>query len=376
MVKFICKHSIPNSNDEKRFFALSTNDKVDYIVSVLNALKHNVEIISPTITANKKYYKSRRDTLNEKTDVLSGITIGWLPVFLKRFFSLIWLFVYLLKNTRKNEIIFSYHEIEMIPVVLLAKFLKDYKLVLEVEEIYADLYSSKKNVPKWRVWLENLIIKHANSFIFASQQLANRCNVKNKPFVIANGAYVAEPVLEKCYDDGKIHLIYAGLIKKNAVVTRCVDVSDYLDDKYILHIIGYGENDDLIYLKDIVKQKNSVNSCKIIYDGVKRGDDYKRYLQKCHIGLCPLNSSSKFQSACFPSKITSYLANGLRVVTTENKVVRTSSYGDVIIYAQNETPAEFARAVQAVVLDEMYDSRKIIEKNHENFSKGLLSLIV
>lgn len=375
MVKYINEHSIPKTNDENRLFTLSSNDKVDYIVSALNTLGHDVEIISPTITLNKAYYGSRRDSLNMKTDVLSGITIGWFPGFIRRFFSMFWLLVYLLRNTKRNEVVFSYHGIQKIPVVLFSKLLRNYKLVLEVEEIYADISSTKK-VHKWRVWLENLMIKKADAYIFASKQLANRCNKFNKPFAIANGAYVAEPILEKSSNDGKIHLIYAGLIRKNAVVTRCVDISDYLNEKYMLHIIGYGNSDDLTYLKEIVKQKNSKNSCKIVYDGVKRGDDYKRYLQKCHIGLCPLNSSSKFQSACFPSKITSYLANGLRVVTTENEILRTSAYGNIIIYARNEAPIEFAKAVQSVLLEDKYDSRKIIEKNDKDLKEQLLQLLV
>ena len=374
MVKYINEHSIPKLNDENRLFALSSNDKVDYIVSVLNALGHNVEIVSPTITANKTYYGSRRDPLNEKTVVLSGISIGWLPVLFRRFFSMFWLLVYLLRNTKKNEIVFSYHGVQKIPFVLFSKFLKRFKLVLEVEEIYADISSNKK-VHKWRTWLENLMIQRADAYIFASKQLADRCNKLNKPFAIANGSYVVEPVLEKCYDDGKIHLVYAGLIKKNAVVTRCVDMSDYLSEKYILHIIGYGNDVDLEYLKEIVKQKNSVNSCKIIYDGVKRGDDYKRYLQKCHIGLCPLNSSSKFQSACFPSKITSYLANGLRVVTTDNEVVKKSSYGNIVVFCKNESPQEFASIIRSVDVFAPYDSRACIRKNEEKFFHEMIFLL-
>ena len=36
----------------------------------------------------------------------------------------------------------------------------------------------------------------------------------------------------------KISLVYAGLIKKNQVAFRCVEIANYLSGKYIIKIIG------------------------------------------------------------------------------------------------------------------------------------------
>ena len=51
-MKYICEHSIPNDT-EKRVYTLSANDKLDYLVSVINECGISVEIISASRTKAK-----------------------------------------------------------------------------------------------------------------------------------------------------------------------------------------------------------------------------------------------------------------------------------------------------------------------------------
>ena len=105
-MKFICEHANLDDN-ENRIYTLSSNDKVDYIVSIINRCGYSVEMISPTKTHNKKgFYKKRVDEIRNDFSIISG------PIFgtktrtgykLQKLFSLIWLFFYLLKNCKKKR---------------------------------------------------------------------------------------------------------------------------------------------------------------------------------------------------------------------------------------------------------------------------------
>lgn len=345
-IKYVCEYGLPENNIEKRSFTLSSNKKIDYIVSVLNRIGERVELVSPSCTRNFRFYRKRIDRLNCMTEVLSGPAVPERLGVIGQIFTKLWLLVYLLMNTKQNDVVIVYHGKTKIPFILLAKKIINFKMILEVEEIYADLLQDRTGAILRR--MEMRMLKKADAFIFASKELELKYNIYGKPSVVANGSYIVnEDIADNQYVglDKKIRLVYAGLIKKGKVAFRCAEIANYLDSKYQIKIIGYGDDGDVEALKQYIKKLNENNGCIVEYDGLKSGNDYNEYLQSCTIGLCPLNSSDKFQSACFPSKITSYLSNGLMVITTMNKVVAESPYKDYVMFSESELPQKFAEAI-------------------------------
>lgn len=343
-MKYICEYQIPVKNNEGRYFALSACDKASYIHSVLNRIGYTVEIISPSFS--KKTSRRRTDIISSKVTLLSGFSLGWvgpLTRVFSRLSAMLWFFCFLLFECKKGETIIIYHGIQNAPVLVLAKRIKRFKYILEVEEIYSSLQLGKEL--KWRRWLEKNIIRISDAFIFASKNLEQRCNIYHRPYLIAHGSYIVEPHLSNKIQDGKIHVVYAGLIenKKNAFYSCCI--AKYLDKNYVVHIIGYGNEPDISNLKKKIEEQNKTSDCKVQYDGLKRGYEYLSYLQSCHIGICPLSKCSDYQQACFPSKITSYLSNGLFVVTTDNEVLKTSVYSSFLSFVKNDSPEAFAKSI-------------------------------
>ena len=345
-MKYICEFNIPVENKEGRYYALSAVDKASYIHSVLIKLGHKVEIISPSYA--KKTSKQRIDYIDDNICVVSGFSLGWCNSITKAFSRLsamIWLLFYLLNNCEKGEKVIIYHGVQNIPVFLLAKKIKGFDIILEVEEIYSSLLSDKKN---WRQYLESRMINSAKSFIFASEVLEQDCNKEQKPFAIAYGAYKVPPIYAEKIKDGKTHIVYAGLIEKDKVAFKSARVAKYLDDNYHIHIIGYGEQYDIDLMKKEIEEIRANSACAISFDGLKRGEDYLGFLQSCHIGLCPLTNDNTFQLACFPSKISSYLTNDLEVITTENPVLRNSKYCAFLHFVPDDSPAAFAETIRSI----------------------------
>lgn len=363
-MKYVCEYSIPLDNQENRQYTVSAVNKASYIIKKINEYGVKVEIVSPTSTKlNNGFFRKRIDKINKYCILVSGSTFGAKLKIIKytqRIWQLVWLFFYLFKNCKRKEKIFVYHSVFYSPVILLLLKLKKIEYILEVEEIFFKLEKIKSN--SWRYKLEKALLKNAIAYIFVSNNIENEFNCKRKPFIIISGSYNVNSQLGKLYKDGKVHLLYAGLIKNDGVITNILELTKYLSNNYVLHIIGYGDKKDTEMVRDKIDILKNVIKCKIQYDGLLSGDDYTRYVQQCHIGICPLKEDKIFQSGCFPSKITSYLSNGLKVVTTKNYVLQNSIYGNNLIFSVSNSPKNLKEAIEKAQNYNQDDSKILIKK--------------
>ena len=359
-MKYICEFYIPVPNDEGRYYALSACDKATYVHSVLNRLGYDIEIISPSYA--KKTSKTRTDCINEHVRVTSGFSLGWhgnITKTLSRISAMLWLLKFFIVDCKRYEKIMIYHGVQNAPIFIIAKFFKKFHYILEVEEIYSELMQNTGF--NWRGLLEKKMFQISDSFVFASSQLENVCNYSSKPYSIVTGSYIPAPKLSEQYSDGKMHIVYAGLIEKDKVAFKSVRIGKYLTSNYQIHIIGYGNDEDIKALNDLIDIINQQAKCVVKYDGLKRGIEYSKYLQQCHIGICPLSKSASYQNACFPSKITSYLCNGLLVATTENAVLKSSVYKNSLLFVKDDDPQSFAIAIMSINYEKYDDPRCTID---------------
>lgn len=371
-IKFICQYHIPVENDEGRTFTISSNDKASYIHDVLVRLGYTVEVVSPT--SAKKTSKSRKDWDRDNVLIISGFSLGWFNSItraLSRFSTMIWLFFYMLIHTKRHETVFIYHGVQNIPVYLMIKSLKKLRYVLEVEEVYSSLAAKSG----WRARIEKKMIERADAYIFASEILEKECNKDKKPYAIAYGAYRLPVLTGIKQNDGKKHVVYAGLIRKDKVAFTSLRIAKYLPADYHVHIIGYGEPTDIDALKKELEEQNKTSLCQASYNGLKRGQEYLSFLQSCHIGVCPLVNDNVYQLACFPSKITSYLSNGLQVVTTENPVLRGSHYRPYLQFVTDDTPQAFAKAIEKCANTQISNPRECLSELDSNLVIAIGNLV-
>ena len=359
----------------RRSMSLAAVNKINYICSVLNRLGHHVDIISCGMVANENF-QSSTEKLHEDTDVHYFKTRKQSNRKIIRIYNYIMqnliLFFYLLKNAKKNETIFVYHSLGLMRCVYLAKKIKRFKMILEVEEFYNDVKLRSKYSKK----MEEKFIVCADKYIFPTILLNEKFNTDNKPYTIIHGTYQVEENRNISFNDNKIHVVYAGtfdFIKGGAYVA--VSSAEYLDSRYHLHILGFGNDVDKKNILSLIDEVSNKSSACITFDGLLVGDEYTQFLQKCHIGLSTQNPNADFNDTSFPSKILSYMANGLRVVTVAIPVVKTSDVRNELYYYNNQSPKDIAEAIMKIDFNDNYDSRKIIKHLDIKFTGELEKLI-
>ena len=362
------------SNQEGRARCLSATNKMDYICKSLVAIGENVEIVSASMTSPKGNFKGRVEQIGEGITLKLFSAYKWGNVFQKiwaMILSKLVLFFYLLFHVKRGETLLVYHALGYMSTLRWAKFFKRFKILLEVEEIYGDVTGNKKTVKR-----ELSFFKKADAYIFPTELLNEKINAKNKPYVIIHGTYNVEKSVGKKWNDGRIHCVYAGTFDpRKGGVSAAVSAGKFLDEKYHIHIIGFGSTKDKELLLESIDKVNQNSKCTVSYDGLLSGEDYIKFLQSCDIGLSTQNPAAQFNDTSFPSKVLSYMANDLRVVSIKIKVLEASAVNDMLYYYEEHTPQAIAAAIQSIDVAMPYSAKKKMETLDNLFKKDLKTII-
>lgn len=365
-IKYIGFYDFPDAK-KSRVSTLAAINKMDYIADAINQAGFDVHIVSPSwSTGNgEKVTAQKGGTIQlhshkKVTFCPTFNTENKLTGYLKIIYSLIWLFFWLVKNVKRNEKILMYHVQWLSLPVRWAKKIKGFQLVLEVEEIYGDVSA----IHSYFYVLENKLIASADSYIFSTELLVKKI-APSQPYIIIYGEYKIYPELGNPPGDGKIHLLYAGIIDTHkAGAFNAVEAAKYLSDNYVMHIIGFG---DIVLLKNKIEEINKLNVCQVTYDGILSGEEYIKYCQKCHVGLSTQNMDGEYLNSSFPSKILSYMALGLLVVSCNIECVKISKIGEFIYYYDNNNPKEIAEAIMSIDYNNLRDNASEIQKLNNEF---------
>ena len=167
--------------------------------------------------------------------------------------------------------------------------------------------------------------------------------------------------MPKLFSDGKIHCVYAGTLdpRKGGAIASA-ESALFLNENYHIHILGFGNEKEKAEMLNTIDSISKKSKAKITYDGLLSGEEYIKFIQSCDIGLSTQNPNAKFNDTSFPSKILSYMANGLRVVSVRIPVVEESGIGKCVYYYDEQTPENIAKAIKSIDFSEEYDSRKAI----------------
>ncbi len=363
-----------SDNKQNRSYVPSAKNKMDYIIKVLNNNGYDVSVISASPTRNrKKSYSGGLYRINDKTSLKMFFTFPWGNK-IQKILSIISMNLFLfyeLMKVNKNEKILVYHSLGYMNVVNFVHRIKGFHLILEVEEIYADVIGNVKLRHK-----EVKFIGKADSYVFPTRLLSNEVNKADKPEVIIHGTYQVESDYNCKFNDGKIHVVYAGTFDpRKGGATAAVTAAEFLDKHYHMHIIGFGQEKEVEQIKHIIKKVSDKTKCTISFDGLKIGEEYIRFIQSCDIGLSTQNPNAAYNATSFPSKILSYMANGLRVVSIRIPVVESSAIGNDIYYYNEQTPMEIAKAIMSVKIDNENNSRTRLSQLAIEFERNLKKLL-
>lgn len=347
------------NSSERRNAVLSSVNKMNYICEALENNGYNTEIVSASGATEKKFCKSKKVKLTDKTTLklFSSLPrLNRIVSVIDRVILKTKLFLYMIKNTNKDSIVMVYHSLGYMSLVKRLKKLKGFKLIIEAEEIYGDVIGDEKTSQK-----EYEFFKIADAFIFPTELLSEKVNTEKKPEAIIYGTYHIEKELPKLFSDGKIHCVYAGTFdpRKGGAIASA-ESAMFLDENYHVHILGFGNEKEKAEMLNTIDNISKKSKADITYDGLLSGEEYIKFIQSCDIGLSTQNPNGKYNDTSFPSKILSYMANGLRVVSIRIPAIEKSAVGKFMYYYDEQTPENIAKAIKSIDFSEEYDSRKTI----------------
>lgn len=376
-MKLVSFYDIEKHKAENRVYSPATASVIEYIALSLKSLGLDVEIISAAETKNKSGKYNFRTEITEQNIRLTQCSSKGHKSFLLRGITKIkarlWLVIYLLRNTKNNEVVFFWDSPVLYESLILFKKIdrKNVKILYFASEIFQEVIHLNRIKRK----MEWHLFSKADKLIVSTEMLNEKINPQKKPYLILNGSYKPTKIYTEKFDDELIHIVYAGVINNKKGSSKAIEIAKHLTEEYHIHILGYGKDEDLEAMNKQINESNLTNRCKITYEGVFFGEEYNRFIQKCDIGLCPQNLNEKYNESSFPSKILSYMANGLRVVSVELKAVRLSDIGEYVYYSRTDNAIEFAEIIKNIKYEETYNSRKILADLDKKFRLGLEKMI-
>lgn len=279
---------------------------------------------------------------------------------------------YLKQNVKKDDIIVVYHSLANMKLVKYIKKNITDKIVYEVEEIYGDVINDEKAKTK-----ELKTFKNASSYIFSNDYLNSIINTKQLPYVTCYGTYEIPTLYKEAFNDNLIHCLYAGTLAQNKGALNAINVAKYLPNNYLIHILGFGSEKDIADIKNAVNEvNNSYGTTKVIYEGLKLNEEYLKFIQKCQIGLCTQNIDAAFNTTSFPSKILSYMSNGLEVVGVNIAAIKNSKVGQYIQFYNVPDEKEIANAILNINLNNKTNNVDVVKELDKEFKEDLKDMLV
>ena len=372
-IYYLSYFDIPENADQKRNYVLSAATKSEYECKALAKAGYKVEIVSASGTCSDKFCKGSVTELGDNLTLRlfdAKPTKTTLQRLIARSFMKKQLSKYLLDNITENDVLIVYHSMAYADLVQRIKSEKKPLLIIEANEIYADVTGSENTREA-----EQNFLQSADAYILSTELLNEKINVNNRPYVVNYGTFEDTPKLTEKINDGKIHAVYAGVLEPRKGAQLAVCAAEFLPENYHIHIIGFGSEKDIHDIKTLVDEVSQKTKCTVTYDGKFSGEDYLRFLQSCHIGLVTQNKDASFNETSFPSKVLSYLSNGLRVVSVRIKAIEVSKVADLMYFYDTDNAKEIAEEILKIDFAVNYDGRRILCKLDSEFANGLSEII-
>lgn len=379
-MKYIGHYDIDRDGKQTRSLSPAARNKMAYVVETIAKLEP-VEIISPSVVTGSESECGRVEKPSDKVSLRLFPSLGRKSAVLGKLGTLLTTLsfeFYLLTHIRRGETVVAYHSLVYCKFLYVLKKLRHFRLILEMEELYGDVIGDER-AKQWELRLA----QQADAYIFPTLLLSRLINTQKKPEAIAHGTYRVEED-RKCNifsdnlraeDKPMIHVVYAGTLDPRKGGAVAAAAAEFLPENYHVHILGFGSDMEIQEMKDLISDISCKTSATITYDGLLSGEEYIRFLQSCDIGLSTQNPDAPFNATSFPSKILSYMANGLRVVSIRIPSIEQSAVGAALSYYDQQTPEEIAKAILSVNLGENLDPRQRIAALSEVFDQEIRRLL-
>lgn len=205
--------------------------------------------------------------------------------------------------------------------------------------IATDLPENMSNATKLSHFLEN----DCDAYVLLTEQMNNKINLKNKPFIVMEGLVDSNMQLLSNTLNNKYTkkvCIYAGGIYEKYGVKLLVDAFKNLNIKDAeLHLYGTG---------DLEKYLASIKNNKIKYYGVVENKKIVEEEIKATLLINPRFTKEEYTKYSFPSKNMEYMVSGTPILTTKLPGM-PNEYIPYVYLFENETLEGYQKSLEQIL---------------------------
>lgn len=369
-VYYIVHYDVQNRR-YARLTSPATVNYADYIADTFNRLGYNVRIISPVRPFKAGKYPFEEIKIRDGIGLVLFKSFNATNAFtraLRRVYMDFALSKYLRINLKKDDLVVIGHLPSLGKIASQIKKCKNNKVIYQIGEIFGVVRGQKDLIAK-----EFKFFKNADAYIFSNEKLGELVS-NSRPFVVAYGSYKYEETMKPKFVDGKIHCVFAGVFKKDKGVNLAIDCTKYLSERYHVHILGFGTDEEIDLIKDNINSIQNETKCKVTYDGLLLNDDFTNFLSSCHIGLSTQSVNNEYNDFAFPSKILTYMSSKLEVVSSKVSAVYKSKIADDLHFYEGDNPKSLAETIMSINIDNIAPS-SLIKKLDFQYMKDLSQIL-
>lgn len=305
------------------------------------------------------------------------------PVFY--FWFNIRLFFVLLFN--KADVLFSNDLDTLLPNYLVSK-IKHIPLIYDSHEIFCEVPELQKNSFKKKIWewLESWIVPKLNKCITVNKSIANYFTNKYQvPFIFVRNI-PQYPKLQtiKTREElklpyGKKIIIFQGAgINVQRGAEELVESFKYLDDTYLLLIIGSG--DVISTLKNMVISLQL--STKVMFLDKMSATSLRHYTANANIGITIDKDTNLNYHFSLPNKVFDYIHSGIPILATQlPEIQMLIDRYKIGLFIHNHQPSHIAEKIIELINSQNYLEYKsntiiaAVENNWDQERQKLIQLI-
>ena len=356
---------------------LVTDQRVARTCSVLFELNYQILLVGREQKTSKPIEKRDYDCKRMKLLFEQG------PQFYL-FFN-IRLFLFLLFN--KADVLLANDLDTLLPNYLVSK-LKGIPLIYDSHEIFCEVPELQSNTIKKKMWeaLESWIVPKLKYCITVNQSIANYFTNKYKvPFIfVRNIPNYSKIIKLKSRTDlnlplsKKIVILQGAGINMQRGAEELVEAFKYLDESYLLLIIGSG--DVIKQLKSNVIKFELQNKVNFI-DKIP-ASELRHYTSVSNLGVTIDKNSNLNYHFSLPNKVFDYMHAGIPILASKlPEIEHLISKYHVGIYIDNHEPQHIAHKISSFLNSNYYLEYKsntiiaAIENNWETEKQKLVNLL-
>ena len=341
-----------------RFYSLAAINKMNYIISLLNENGYDVDIYSLSNSKESTFKFSREKKVEIGRNILYIIL------------SYCWLMMKILCNARTNDYILIYHTLEGIVPLSIVKRLKKLRYVLEVEEIYSEMPNSNGSNKK----KELRFISRADKYIVVSHLLKDKLPPRDSMIIYGNYKFVddANSYIKK---NNKINLLFSGSLDLTRGVFQAIESMYFLPENYVLNISGVGSKSSVYLVQKKIDELNTFRN-KVVcrYLGKLDDNDYRLLLSSSDLAL-NTQIEGEYAQFLFPSKLLSYMAYNIPIVSTKGQSIMKSPFAKYIYFTNDSSGESIAKIVSSIDLSSSVNYQVILDELHNQAIQELKKIL-